>query len=351
MNDTKLNSRQKQILELIEKNGTFSRLKIKEKLPDQFQASIPTIARDLAHLLENGYITKHGKGRNTSYSSVNTSPLLKYFDIERYFTLEPDQRTDVKITFDFGIFTKLSDLFTPLEITELNKINKSFSHESNALNKDIYLKEVERFVIELSWKSSKIEGNTYSLLDTETLIKQRVEAHGHPKDEAVMILNHKRAFESILAEKQEYMNMTFSKITQLHNFLVKGLNVSTGIRKQAVGITGTTYQPPDNEWQVREAMEKLINVINESKNPLEKALITIAMISYIQPFADGNKRTGRMLANAILLASDYYPLSYRSVNETDYKKALVLFYEQGSLYYLKQIILDQYKFALNTYFK
>ena len=74
------------------------------------------------------------------------------------------------------------------------------------------------------------------------------------------------------------------------------------------------------------------------------------MISYIQPFADGNKRTARMLTNALLLANDYYPLSYRSVDETYYKKALVLFYEQNSLYYLKQIILDQYKFALNTYF-
>jgi len=351
MNDTNLNSRQKQIIELIEKSGTLSRLEVKEKLPDQFQASIPTIARDLAYLLEEGYIAVHGKGRNTSYSPVNTSPLLKYFDIDQYFILEPDQRIDARKSFDFDIFTKFSDLFTSLEISELNKINKSFSHESETLNKDIYLKEVERFVIELSWKSSKIEGNTYSLLDTETLIKQRVEAQGHPKDEAVMILNHKKAFENILENRKDYKTLTFTKITQLHNFLVKGLSVTAGIRKQAVGITGTTYSPLDNQWQIRDAMEKLIQVINKSKNPLERALITIAMISYIQPFADGNKRTSRMLANAILLANDYYPLSYRSVDETGYKKALVLFYEQGSLYYLKQIILDQYKFALNTYFR
>ena len=351
MNDTKLNPRQRHTLELIGRNDTLSRLEIKEKLANQFQASIPTIARDLAYLLENSLIVVHGKGRNTSYSSTNFSPSLKYFDVDQYFALEPDQRTDVKTAFDFDIFTKLSNLFTPLEISELNKINKSFSRESNALNKDIYLKEIERFIIELSWKSSKIEGNTYSLLDTEALIKQKIEAQGHPRDEAVMILNHKRAFESILENRKEYKILTFSKIFQLHNFLVKDLNVSTGIRKQAVGITGTVYKPLDNEWQIRNAMEELIKVINKSKNPLEKALNTIAMISYIQPFADGNKRTGRMLANATLLANDYYPLSYRSVDETYYKKALVLFYEQGSLYYLKQIILDQYKFALNTYFK
>ena len=74
------------------------------------------------------------------------------------------------------------------------------------------------------------------------------------------------------------------------------------------------------------------------------------MISYIQPFADGNKRTGRMLTNAILLAHDFYPLSYRSVDEDMYKKALILFYEQGSIYNLKEIFINQYKFA-GTYFQ
>jgi len=98
-------------------------------------------------------------------------------------------------------------------------------------------------------------------------------------------------------------------------------------------------------------MDKFIANLNRVEYPLEKAMFTIAMISYIQPFTDGNKRTARMLANAVLLANNYFALSYRSVDETFYKKALVLFYEQNSLYYLKQIILDQYKFALNTYFK
>ena len=117
-----------------------------------------------------------------------------------------------------------------------------------------------------------------------------------------------------------------------------------------MGITGTVYKPLDNQWQIKEALEKLIAVINKTNNPLEKALIASTMISYIQPFADGNKRTGRMLTNAILLAHDYYPLSYRSVDEITYKKAPILFYEQNSLYQLKKIILDQYQLALKTYF-
>ncbi|MFA6270529.1 MAG: Fic family protein [Candidatus Paceibacterota bacterium] len=257
----------------------------------------------------------------------------------------------IRKQFNSDVFGRLSELYSSTEQSELDKIYKNFDIESKSTNKDIYLKEVERFVIELSWKSSKIEGNTYSLLDTETLIKQKVEAEGHPKEEAVMILNHKTAFETILTNKNDYKSITLSQITQLHNILIKDLNVSTGIRSRAVGITGTTYHPLDNHSQIQDSIDKFIICLNKANYPIEKALITIAMISYIQPFADGNKRTARMLANAALLANDYYPLSYRSVDETFYKKALVLFYEQNSLYYLKQIINDQYKFALDTYFK
>lgn len=214
----------------------------------------------------------------------------------------------------------------------------------------LYLKELERFVIELSWKSSKIEGNTYSLLETETLIKESVEAKGKSKAEAIMILNHKKAFESILAARSDYKNISLARISELHAVLTEGLSISKGVREQAVGITGTVYKPLDNKWQIIEALEKLSYAVNNAQYPLEKALIANSMISYIQPFADGNKRTGRMLTNAILLAYDFFPLSYRSVDEEMYKKALILFYEQGSIYSLKEIILSQYKFALNTYF-
>ena len=94
-----------------------------------------------------------------------------------------------------------------------------------------------------------------------------------------------------------------------------------------------------------------MKVLNKPAFPLEKALIANTMISYIQPFADGNKRTSRMLANAILLADDFYPLSYRIVYEISYKKALVLLYEQNSSYHLKKIFTQRYQFAVATYFQ
>lgn len=351
MNETNLSPRQNMILAFVNQSDGIGRLEIERKVASQYPSSKPTIARDLAFLVENKLIKISGKGKNTIYLPSISNPLLRYIDLDRYFTLEADQRHTVYKTFDFALFENLRNLFSEKEIAGLEKVNKSFTKQTNKLQTETYSKELERFIIELSWKSSKIEGNTYSLLDTETLIKQSIEAKGHPKEEAIMILNHKKAFEIILTNKEEFTKITFTQITQLHNFMVKDLSISTGIRKEAVGIIGTTYRPLDNPWQIREALEKSIAAINASVFPLEKALIISALLSYIQPFTDGNKRTGRMLSNAILLAHDYYPLSYRSVDETLYKKALLLFYEQHSIVHLKKIFIDQYLFALETYFK
>lgn len=350
MIETNLTPRLNLILLLVNQSLGIGRAEIEKKVINKYPASKPTIARDLAYLVEKKLILVSGKGRKTVYNSFTKNPILRFIDEKQYFALEVDQRSGAR-NFDFSLFNYLHDIFSIDEIEKLSKINKSFAKETEKLPEDIYKKELERFTIELSWKSSSIEGNTYSLLDTETLIKQHIEASGHPKEEAIMILNHKETFETILAHKEEFKILTISSITQLHSVLVKNLSITTGIRNKAVGITGTTYRPLDNSFQIREALEKLITAINTLNHPLEKALIAVVFISYIQPFADGNKRTARMLANAILLSHDFYPLSYRSVDETTFKEALILFYEQRSIVWFKQIILSQYQFAVNTYFR
>jgi len=351
MNETNLIPRQQYILNLINKKETIGRLAIEEEIGKIYPASKPTVARDLVLLLKNRLIKTSGKGKNTVYFAYTNSPLLREFNIDQYFQLDPDQRSDVKKTFNFDIYRHLTNIFSDKEKENIQSINKDFYKESQKITPDIYQKELERFIIEFAWKSSKIEGNTYSLLDTETLIKQKVEAQGHSKEEAVMILNHKQAFDLILNHKNDFKTISIARITELHNCIVHGMGITTGLRTHSVGITGTSYLPLDNNWQIQEALEKLIKALEKVTFPLEKALIAGIMLSYIQPFADGNKRTSRMLANAILIAQNFYPLSYRSVNEDEYKKALILFYEQNSIYQLKNIFIDQYKFALQTYFR
>ena len=351
MNDTILIPRQKYILNLINQSEGLLREEIQKEIQSLYPISRITLIRDLNILLKNKLIKFQGQARATKYFSIEENRILRKFDLNRYFIDDSDNRKNTKKSFDFKILDNLHDLFSQNELEILNKICHSFNKQTNKLSPDILKRELERFVIELSWKSSKIEGNTYSLLETESLIKEQKKAVGKSKEDAMMILNHKIVFEEILKNKNDFKNLSISKINQLHNLLIKNLHVTTGIRKQAVGITGTTYQPLDNEHQLKEIYDKTVNIINNTKNIFEKALIAHFMISYIQPYADGNKRTSRMLTNAILLAYDLYPLSYRSVNEDDFKKALILFYEQGSIYEIKKLFIEQIKFANETYFR
>ena len=117
--------------------------------------------------------------------------------------------------------------------------------------------------------------------------------------------------------------MSLKDIMDLHALVVAGMSVATGIRKSPVGIIGTAYRPLDNEYQLREALEAGTAAIQKLDNPFSQALAAILIISYIQPFEDGNKRTARLLGNAMLLAADACPLSFRTVDEGDYKKATI----------------------------
>jgi fido (protein-threonine AMPylation protein) len=343
--------RQKFVLNKISQSNGLSREGVQELVNVSYKVSKPTLIRDLNKLIDAKLIRVEGGGRNTRYFTYTNNPLLRQFDLDLYFEQEVDDRVGAKKNFDFGVFNNFKSLFDSVELRKIERVRKSFSQQTQKLDPNILKKEMERFVIELSWKSSKIEGNTYTLLETEELIRESKEAKGRTHEEAVMILNHKKAFGLILENKEGFRKISASLINQLHEVLVEDLGITAGIRKQAVGITGTIYRPLDNEHQITEAMERLIKVLNGELLALEKALIAGIMISYIQPYVDGNKRTARMLSNAILLAHDYYPLSYRSIDEGGYKKALIVFYEQGSLYQLKRFFIEQLVFAFKMYFK
>jgi Fic family protein len=166
-----------------------------------------------------------------------------------------------------------------------------------------------------------------------------------------MILNHKTALDYIVSTPPTKNQLTLNYILKVHTLLTARLNVSLSLRSRPVGITGSTYQPPKKLAIIKESLQQTTNMLNKLKDPLEKALVSVAMISYIQPFEDGNKRTARLIGNAILLSHNYYPISYRAVNEIDYKLALLYFYEQNTLLPFKKIFLEQYEYSLTHYFQ
>ncbi len=132
--------------------------------------------------------------------------------------------------------------------------------------------------------------------------------------------------------------------------MTKELAVDRNIRKRRIGISGTNYRPIDNEFQTNESLLATCELINKKENIFEQSLLALILISYIQPFVDGNKRTARIISNAILINHKYCPISFRTVDSIAYKKAILLFYEQNNITAFKKIFIDQFDFAVKTYF-
>jgi len=348
----KLTERQKKILGFITENTITGVSPILEFInKNDIEITRFSIIRDLNTLIENNLVEKVGGGRSVKYKQKENNSLHKYIDIDDYFKKHQDERYLISKNFEFNVFEKINNLFNKEQLEKIDSLNAKFEENIEKISPTIKKLEMERFIIELSWKSSQIEGNTYSLLDTEYLIKNKIEAEGHKKEEAIMILNHKVTLDFINNNTSYFKIISIKKIEELHKLITDRLGVNHGIRKSPVGITGTNYQPLDNEYQIREAIDKMIEIINEEKHPIIKAFLSLALISYIQPFEDGNKRTARILANAILIANDFCPLSYRSIKEIDYKKAILVFYESHNLDPLKRMFMEQFEFAIKNYFR
>ncbi|GGA97582.1 Fic family protein [Puia dinghuensis] len=345
-----LSVRKRQILDWILENPEAGIADILKHLPDQQPVS--TVNRDLKSLVDSHLLLRTGKGRSTVYTVAPAYRLI-YGNIgDSYFDKDVDERKGNK-RIDPEVFTYLEkvDIFTEGELNQLNALQKDFRESIRTLPQDIIRKERNRLTIELSWKSSQIEGNTYSLLETEVLLSENIPAEGKQKDEATMLLNHKTALDYIYEGRVVLNPLRTSAIEDIHSLLIADLGVSKNIRKRIVGITGTSYTPPENEFQIREYMDRACEVINLRASIFEKALLAVLFISYIQPFEDGNKRTGRITSSGILIENGYCPLSYRSVKPVDYKKAMILFYEQTNLAAYKKLFIEQFTFAVNNYFR
>ena len=317
-----------------------------------FEGSDATLKRAIASLVGNGDIIVTGKARATRYSLSPQAHLLMPLNLDTYFAKDVDER-QVQTSFNFQLIRDqlpTVELFTEDERKHLNELQQMFRKHVDEMTVNEYKKEMERLGIDLSWKSSQIEGNTYSLLETERLLRESKTAEGKTKEEAIMLLNHKDALRFILDNPNYLQLLSLSHIEDIHALLTKDLSVDKGIRHRRVGITGTNYHPLDNEFQIREAIHNTCELINGKDNVFEKALLTLVLLSYIQAFSDGNKRTARITSNAILIANGYCPLSFRTVDSVDYKKAMLIFYEQNNLFAFKQIFMQQFEFAVSEYF-
>jgi Fic family protein len=314
--------------------------------------SYATVKRCLSKLLSENHITQQGKAKNSRYALSPTFNLFYPINLDEYYNKEIDER-EILTGYNFSLIPEILQnvpLFTTEELILLNGLQNKFSENIAQLSDFEYAKDMERLAIDLSWKSSQIEGNTYSLLETERLLKDKQTAAGKTKDEAIMLLNHKDAIDFVVANPDYFLSLSVAKTEELHSILIKELGVDRNIRTRRVGITGTNYRPLDNEFQIREALQQTCDLINNRESIFEKALFALVLLSYLQAFSDGNKRVARITANALLIANKHCPISFRTVDAVDYKKAMLLFYEQNNISAFKQVFVNQFKFAVENYF-
>lgn len=251
---------------------------------------------------------------------------LRAYDSNKTFYLTADQRNDLK------------------KIGQVEEVLRpAGTYAKNILN---------RLLIDLSWNSSRLEGNTYSLLETKRLIELGEPANGKDLTEAQMILNHKAAIEYIV-ESAEEKRITSQEICSIHALLSENLlgdaSASGRPRTIMVGIAGTTYIPLENPHLIRECLDLFIEKVNEINDPFEQSLFSIVHLSYLQAFEDVNKRTGRLVANIPLIRKNLKPLSFTEVQQSAYVTALLGVYERNDISLIRDLYVWAYTRSSQKY--
>lgn len=209
-----------------------------------------------------------------------------------------------------------------------------------------------RLLIDLSWNSSRLEGNTYSLLETERLIREGEAASGKDALEAQMILNHKDALEFLIDAAEE---IAFNRYTllNLHAILSDNLLADPSacgrLRSISVGIGQTVFLPLEGPQRIAECFEQILNTAEAIADPFEQAFFAMVHLPYLQPFEDVNKRVSRLAANIPLIRRNLCPLSFVDVPQPVYVSAMLGIYECNRVALLRDVFVWAYKRSCARY--
>lgn len=328
-----------------------------------------TLQYHLKFLVDSGQLALEGTGRGAHYripkrefrplaenyeapratSSVRlaAAPSLSRAALEVWdYVRQPlEQRRPV------GYKRTFLDLYRPNEIhylsanerAELRKIGGTTAGEKLA---GTYARQIlNRLLIDLSWNSSRLEGNTYSLLDTELLIAHAEEAEGKDLRETQMILNHKEAIEFLVGASQE-IGFDPRTIRSLHALLAENLlgdPEATGrLRRMGVGIGRSVFHPLDSPQLIEECFDQLLATASAINDPFEQAFFFMVQLPYLQPFDDVNKRVSRLGANIPLIKANLSPLSFEDLSRDLYTNALLGVYELNRIELLREVFIWAY---------
>ncbi|MDB4917278.1 MAG: cell filamentation protein Fic [Gemmatimonadetes bacterium] len=255
-------------------------------------------------------------------------------------------RADFLLSYDSGKSAYLS----AQEREQLKKLGETpaLAEAAGTFARDL----AARLLIDLSWASSQLEGNTYSLLDTERLIQHGQAAQGKDASETQMILNHKRAIENLMEGAEE---IAFNRFTlmSLHAALSENLLADPAhegrLRTREVGITQSAYTPISIPQKIEEYFDIILVKLQAIANPFEQAFFAMVHLSYLQPFEAVNKRTSRLAANIPFIKGNLIPLSFLDVSRDAYVHGLLGVYEDNNVGLLKDIFVAAYERSSQKY--
>ncbi len=334
----------------------------------QLQAAVPqwsrrTVQRQLSQWLASQFIQAHGQGRARRYSLAPTSVTtpgahhdIVYGDdtqdIIAYLAKPPSQRTPVGYQSDF------LDSYVPNQTFYLPEALRSQLYSIGRTAQTVqaagtYSRSIlNRLLIDLSWASSQLEGNTYSLLDTRLLLDSGQAATGKAAIETQMILNHKSAIE-LLVENADSVGFDRYTLLNLHSALSENLLPNPAdegrLRQHTVDIGLSVYRPLGVPSQVQEQFEIMLAKCAQIQDPFEQSFFIMVHLPYVQPFADINKRCSRLAANLPLFRANLCPLTFLGVSVADYSRAILGVYETTRIELLRDVYVWAYARSAQEY--
>ena len=340
-------------------------------LEQVLNVSRPTINRAVRDLVAAGFLDKQGDGRSTRYMAseaarVTLAASSPYAPTPTGSNLLQWSRTALPLveslraplgtrtpvgydrTFVSDYIPNQSSLL-PLQLaTELYSAGRSpDQHPAGTYAREV----LEQLLIDLSWSSSRLEGNNKSLLDTKELFELG-EGTGPMDEDTLMLLNHKNAIE-FMVEAVPTEGITMPVLVDLQAKLMRDLLKDArdigSIRRRVVNIDGSVYSPSNIPTLLEDTLKDIIEKARQIRNPVEAAFFLWVNVAYLQPFADGNKRTSRLSANMPLMLYNCAPLSFLDVERTDYATAMIGVYEQRNVTAAVELFEFVYRRSIQKY--
>lgn len=323
------------------------------------------IAQECVHRVGQGRAVKYRRGRIASLAANLTVKATSTARIEILIPLSPEAK-DVEarvhqplmLRQPVGYNRAFLDEYRPNESCYLPQaVREGLLLQGQAVTTSepagTYARQIAgRLLIDLSWNSSRLEGNTYSLLETERLLSSGEAATGKDALDAQMILNHKEAIEFLIDSASD-IGFNHYTVLNLHALLSDNLlddpTASGRLRSIAVGIGQTTFMPLHGPQRIAECFDQVLDTAAAIRNPFEQAFFAMVHLPYLQPFEDVNKRVSRLAANIPLIQRNLCPLSFVDVPQSTYISAMLGIYELNRIELLRDVFVWAYKRSCARY--